>query len=112
MHDDEFGHWLTGFSLSSKVRFRSRTKKHGIAVSFEIKTRDYWVLNRVYHELGVGSLHLKETGIYPAVIYIVDNVDELIDVIIPHFEKYPLHEGGKADEYQVWKKLVLEQAFN
>jgi hypothetical protein len=42
----------------------------------------------------------------PYYVYKVDSFDELIKIIIPHFEKYPLLSSNKSKSYFLFKKSI------
>jgi hypothetical protein len=36
----------------------------------------------------------------------VSNINDIINIIIPHFNKYPL-QSAKSIDFQIWKKCVV-----
>ena len=60
------------------------------------------LLNKIKDYFGVGGIVTHKESIY----YTVTNINELRDVIIPHFEKYPLITQKRAD-YELFKKATV-----
>ncbi|KAF1107978.1 hypothetical protein B8V09_03490 [Streptococcus agalactiae] len=78
--------------LGYQVRGRYSINLHKIDLQLLCQIKDYF---------GVGSIvEYKES-----VSYVVTNLKELIDVIIPHFDKYPLITQKRAD-YELFKKAI------
>lgn len=61
--------------------------------------RDFW---------GVGTISLtkRKPPIHDCCCFQVHRVNDLVKVVIPHFEKYPLLAKKRRD-FEVWKKAVL-----
>ena len=115
-YDDAFGYWFSGFSDGESC-FHGRMVKSPIGspviqVKFSIRLRadDHLILEKIMRTLGVGKLkpyNPKDESKNPSVEYAVDRCPDLRQVIIPHFEKYPLHTK-KSKDFAIWKRLVLE----
>lgn len=56
---------------------------------------------------GVGNIYLNTKN--NTVLYRVTKLDDLVNVIIPQFDKYPL-ESAKSIDYLLWKQCVLLMA--
>jgi len=87
-------------------------KKSSIIVSFSIALRadDLRILEEIRQALGVGGIYLvpsRGENWQPQYMYAVHDKKDLTQVIIPHFEKYPLR-SKKSRDFVIWKRLVLE----
>jgi len=98
-------YWVTGFSdaeSSFSIRIaKDASRLLGIRIcpvySIELHIRDIGVLYKIKEFFNVGSVIVrvrkgKSTGIYS-----VQSIKDLINVIIPHFIKYPLITQKQAD---------------
>jgi len=103
--------WVTGFadaesSFSLKVSKKS-TAKSGWSVipefRIELHSRDIILLRRIkdYFGLGIISERLDRNTI----VYSVQSVRDILKVIIPHFDKYPLITQKRAD-YLLFKQAI------
>ena len=101
--------WLTGFTdaegcfsiiieIKSSLKWRVRT-------SFEINLheKDINILRKIKSFFSVGSIYVRPNK--KIVVYRVSKVNELNDVIIPHFYKYPLITKKIIDFY-LWSKVI------
>jgi len=71
--------------------------------AIELNDRDIHLLNLLKSFFGVGSLRInKKNG---SVIYSVQSVKDLVNVIIPHFDKYLLVTNKKAD-FLLFKSII------
>lgn len=98
-------YWVTGFS-DGESSFSIRTtidKSRKIPIrilpifSIELHIRDIEVLNRIKNYFKVGSVTTRIKNNKETATYAVNSVKELITVIIPHFNKYPLITQKQAD---------------
>lgn len=104
--------WVTGFadaesSFSLKVSKKSTAKSGwGVIPEFQIElhSRDIILLRKIkdYFGLGIISERLDRNTI----VYSVQSIRDIIKVIIPHFDKYPLITQKRADY------LLFRQAIN
>lgn len=94
-------HWVTGFSdAESCFGFRVRKNlklKVGWEVipyfSINLHVKDLSILLEIKEFFGLGNISSsKETAIYQ-----VNSIKDLVNVIIPHFELYPLLTKKRAD---------------
>ena len=101
---------MTGFvdgEGSFTVSFNRRSRlKTGIEVrpSFSIAQhkRNLPILQRIRNYFGVGGIRFsKHDQNYK---YEVRSIDDLVRVIIPHFEKYPLQTTKKHD-FEIFKQI-------
>jgi hypothetical protein len=98
-------YWVTGFSDAEStfsVRIlKDQSRLLGIRIipvfSIELHIRDIETLKKIKNFFNVGSIIVrirksKQTGIYS-----VQSLNDLTQVIIPHFNKYPLLTQKQAD---------------
>ena len=65
--------------------------------------RDLNLMKSLHQELGVGNLRFNRNSVE----LVVNKLDDLLTVVIPHFDKYPL-KGGKFISFLIFKKVCLE----
>jgi len=106
----EFGEYITGFTDgegSFSVSFSRRKKmKTGLEVrpSFSISQhqRNLEILKKIRGYFQVGGIrYSKSDHNYK---YEVRSIKDLTDVIIPHFQKYPLKTSKKRD-FKLFEKI-------
>jgi len=72
--------------------------------AIELKDKDLLLLHRIQGYFGVGKVQtIKNKG---HTLYVVNSIKDLYDVIIPHFDKYPLLTI-KRESYNYFKRIVL-----
>ncbi len=94
--------WVSGFidgegSFSLKIIKRSGyTLGWGVEPSFVVglHAKDLPLLEKIQAFFGVGNISIGNNN---AVLYYVPSILELTNVIIPHFERFPLITKKKAD---------------
>lgn len=76
-----------------------------VSVSFEINlhTKDKGILNKIKNFFGVGHVTSRETK--NICVFRVTKIEDLINVIIPHFLKFPLLTQ-KYSDFVLWSKVV------
>ena len=103
--------WVTGFSdaessFSLKISKKS-TSKSGWSVipefRIELHCRDTLLLRKIQSFFGVGII--SERINRNTVVYSVQSYKDIVNVILPHFDKYPLITQKKAD-YLLFKQAV------
>jgi len=98
-------HSLCSFTISI-----SKSKKNRIGwqvnISFIIglHKRDVELLNHIQGYFGGVGIIRKEIGDFCD--FKVNSINDLINVIIPHFDKYPLVTMKRAD-YLLWREVVM-----
>lgn len=103
--------WVTGFadaesSFSLKVSKKS-TAKSGWSIipefRIELHSRDIILLRKIknYFDIGIISERLDRN----IIVYSVQSIRDILNVIIPHFEKYPLITQKRAD-YLLFKQAI------
>lgn len=97
--------WVTGFcdaecSFSIRVG-KDTTRSHNIKVapifSIELHAKDIALLEQIKTFFGVGTIISRIRGSKPSVIYSVQSIIPIMEIIIPHFLKYPLLTQKLAD---------------
>jgi len=71
--------------------------------SIHLHIKDLTLLYNIQSVFGVGSIHIDKKG--ESVTYTVVSVKELINVIIPHFNSFPLFTQKRLD-FILWSKIV------
>ena len=95
------------FSIDSNYSLEGIKVKTNWKVSarFLIKLHsvEFSLLEKIKAQLGVGTVYLNTEK--NEAIFKVSKLNEILDVIIPHFDKYPL-QGVKCIDYNLWKEAV------
>lgn len=112
---DAFGNWLSGlvdgegcFVLGWNEPSRDRTTRVPLArFSIQLRADDYRILEAIKSFWGCGTTHLrtKVSQRSPAYAYIVSSKSSLHNILVPHFEKYPLR-AKKQRDFVIWKRAV------
>ena len=100
--------WVTGIADSEgnfSVNYNNKTKKCSFSFKVTQNINSAVILYYLKEFFKVGNINIdnKKTNGYK---YVVSNRKDLINVIFPHFEKYPL-EGSKHLDFLDLKKCVL-----
>lgn len=103
--------WISGFTDAEGCFnihiHRSRTHRLGaqVLIRFQITqhTRDLELMLRIKGYLGCGNIEPHPQRSTASLV--VTKFSDIIDKIIPLFEKYPLH-GAKAKDYEDFKKVA------
>jgi hypothetical protein len=104
-------YWVTGFA-DGESTFTLKISRGGTALSgwnvtpefkIELHTRDTVLLRKIHSFFGVGTV--SERGTRNMAVYSVQSARAIANVIIPHFDKYPLITQKKAD-YLLFKQAV------
>ena len=98
-------YWVMGFSDAEStfsVRIaKDLTRTLGLRIlpvySIELNIRDIEVLYKIKKYFNVGSVKIRTRNGKSTGIYSVQSIKDLIDVIIPNFNKYPLITQKQAD---------------
>ncbi|KAG0122503.1 putative homing endonuclease, mitochodrion [Tuber indicum] len=102
--------FITGFSDAEASFIITLDKNKKYKTGYQVRCRysicihkkDLQLLNKIKDYFGVGGIVMHKESIY----YTVTNLNELMDVIILHFEKYPLITQKRAD-YELFKKAII-----
>lgn len=112
---DAFGNWLSGFT-DGEGHFSLRCSKatrDTRASTFQINLRcdDLPILEQIQSYLGCGTIYQvivkSRDGCNrrPQSQWVVFRNSELMRIVIPHFERYPLR-AKKARDFIIWRKGV------
>jgi len=87
--------WITGFSdaegcFTVIISKRKDTLNWRVSVSFEINLhiKDIEILHKIKNYFGVGSIITRPNK--NLCVYRLTKIKDLLSIIIPHFNKYPL----------------------
>ncbi|UYZ01818.1 LAGLIDADG family homing endonuclease (plasmid) [Peribacillus frigoritolerans] len=69
----------------------------------QLHIKDVILLRKLHSFFGVGTIYVKENN--NTVTYTVQSLRDITNIIIPHFEKYPLITNKKAD-YLLFKQGI------
>lgn len=115
---DPFGYWFSGLfdGEGSFVVFtrpasgRPEYAEYRLAIRIMLRDDDAQVISRIYDHLQVGRISARKANgrSNPAVAITVERVQDLAEVIVPLFDRYPLY-SKKAKEYAIWRPLVMRR---
>jgi hypothetical protein len=103
------GDWISGFTQSDGsfvVSFLNQKK--GVAIRpqpvFNITQSivELEMFKALHNQLGIGKLYTNRKN----VVFVVKSIDEIVDVLLPLFEKHPV-KGGKFLAYTIFKEVSL-----
>ena len=107
---------MTGFCEGEGTFTYNRSSKKNVALVFAVKlsAADGALLERLKEFFGCGNLYAVKprfsTEYNPrtkaAVYYRVSKVQDLVEKIVPHFDKHPLR-GKKARRFALWREAVM-----
>ena len=104
--------WITGFSdgessfsISISKNNKYKTGWNVVpAFAIELKDIDISLLHRIKEFFGIGKIQIiKNKG---HALYVVNSIKDLHDIIIPHFEKYPLLTIKRIN-FLLFKEIIL-----
>ena len=103
--------WVTGFSDGESCFSLTVAKKStsrvgwGVTPNFKINLhiKDVLMLRKLQGFFGIGTIYLNEKN--NTASYMIQSLRDITNVIIPHFDKYPLLTQKKAD-YLLFKQGV------
>lgn len=83
----------------------TRSLGYAINVAFEIalQTSDKDLLLKLKDYFGVGGIYIHTKDMYR---FKVASIKDILNVIIPHFDKYPLVTQKRAD-FEIFKQIIL-----
>ncbi|MEW6213300.1 MAG: LAGLIDADG family homing endonuclease [Acidobacteriota bacterium] len=114
---DAFGYWFSGFfDGEGCLGVMSRRRKDGyferrLGIQIMLRDDDVDAIRRIKDNLKIGLVY--ETSkpnrtTNPKATFRVEKIQDLAEIIIPLFEKYPLYTK-KGREFTIWKRLVVAQ---
>ena len=101
--------WITGFvdaeGCFSVIIEILNNNKWRVRTSFEINLhiKDVDILYKIQSFFGVGAVYLR--AYKNIAVYRVSNIEYLRDIIIPHFNNYPLITQ-KSIDFNLWCKVI------
>lgn len=113
---DSFGYWFSGFfdgegclAVFNRAR-KDRYVERRISIQIGVRDDDADTIQFIKDNIGVGLVYFHTAhGIdNPNSSYRLERIKDLAEIIIPLFEKYPLHTK-KSIEFPIWKSLVVGQ---
>jgi len=116
---DDFGHWFAGF-VDGEGHFKATAQGHQsnkrrihlhLALRIALRADDMRLIDKIHATLQVGKVYhtpkysCGRVGSKPQSVWAVHRYADLMGVIIPLFDKYPLKSKKKRDYIQ-WKHIV------
>ena len=98
---DGEGSFSISFSLRSKLKVGIETRP---SFSVTLNQRDLELVKMIHDFFGCGGIRFSRSD--RTYKYEVRSTKDIVEHIIPHFDKYPLN-GIKKNDYQLFKKIVL-----
>ncbi len=116
MTDDAFGNYISGFTdgegcFDLNLNYNKRTNKWYRICRFKISMRDddSDILQQIMEYWGCGSIcniDRQKDGWGNQAYYAVGDYNGLHNVLVPHFDRYPLR-AKKLRDYEIWRKAVV-----
>ena len=111
---DAFGYWFSGFFDGEGTLLAMRENDRQLTLKIQILLRDDdGSVNRwIQENLGCGKIYPHAVSrqarvkTKPGSMFRIRDIRDLAEIVVPLFDKYPLH-SKKAREYLIWKKLLL-----
>ena len=103
------GYYLAGFTDgegSFNISFRPRSDYHlpwKVSACFNISQKDKVILSLFKQHLGCGTLRSRPDGVW---YYEVNNLNTIVENVIPFFEQFGFLSAKKKKDFQVFKKIV------
>lgn len=97
--------YLTHRSRSESGRSHAHTD---FDAGFQLSLRgdDWDAICEVQRFFGCGKVRWKKLRKdHPQAVFLVRKIDDLLNVVIPHFERFPLHTK-KGRDFVLWKQVV------
>lgn len=106
----DFGHWFSGLFDGEGCLVAWHNPKNGhthMNVQLSCRVDDEQMLNYIQAHLG-GITRPKPTVApsRPQTIWKIGNLKDLMEVVVPLFDQFPLH-SKKAREYILWRELIV-----
>lgn len=108
--------YVTGFSDAEScffIHLTTGTTRVGWAVKpvfcIELHIKDLELIKAIQNYFGVGIIQINQKR--NTVYFSVQSVKDVVNSVIPHFDKYPLITQKRAD-YLLWKKKQKNGCIN
>lgn len=107
MSDKEFFEWFVGF-CDGEANFavylrKDKSGRINFAFRIELHVKDIAVLNFIKEKLGCGTVAISQSR--ESAVFSITGSNDLINVLIPIFEKFPLNTTKHLD-YLVFKEVL------
>lgn len=114
LDQDAFGNWLSGFADGEgtfvlylhRNKYKSGTyETHRAFFSLGLRADDEEILYEIQRFWKVGRILSGKAnkGSRPRQVIRINSARELVEVVIPHFERYPLR-SKKSRDFLIWRK--------
>lgn len=107
---EELGWYLAGFAdgegsfnVSTVNRYKDFRTGWKIVLTFNISQRDHTVLQIFRETLRCGTLRDRGDGVG---YYDVRRLDDILDVVIPFFERFLLRSVSKRHQFEIFRKIA------
>lgn len=107
---EDTGWYLAGFadgegSFNVSTINRNRDYQTGwkIVLTFNISQRDHTVLDIFQRTLDCGTLRDRGDGVG---YFNVRRIDDIVEMVIPFFERFPLKSVSKRKQFEVFRKVA------
>lgn len=105
----EFGYWFSGLfdGEGCLLAWQDKRKSTHLSVNIASRVDDEQMLNYIQARLG-GSVNPMTVvpPSRPKAVWHLGGIKDLVEVILPLFDAYPLH-SKKSAEYKFWKELLV-----
>ena len=93
------GSFCVSFNLRKRLKVVIETRP---SYSLTLSRRDLDLIKKVHEFFGCGGVRYSRSDL--CYKYEVRNVADLVEKIIPHFERYPL-QGAKRRDFELFKQI-------
>lgn len=87
--------------LDSRTKSKSPIKRFRVSFAIAMKNEDK-LLVELFKYFGCGNISKKKNGM---TVYTIQDISSLMNIVIPHFSKYPL-QGTKHLDYLDFSKII------
>ena len=93
------GSFCVSFNLRKRLKVGIETRP---SYSLTLSRRDLDLIKKIHEFFGCGGVRYSRSDL--CYKYEVRNVADLVEKIIPHFERYPL-QGAKRRDFELFKQI-------